>query len=135
MSTADEIYTHHQAIGFPTLSEQDQLQLLFQENVEIINKLTPGFEANFVPYKVLKAYVTISKERFKNFFLSSNYYESLNRAHKENPSQDGQWLEQSENDSFIFYVQERGQIVQTIKFKSNEEMHDFFVDQFFRKIS
>ena len=100
MSQEDEIYAVHEKLGFPTLSEQDQADLLLTNNPAIINKLTPGFRADFIPGALYRKYVTIHRETFRHYFIESDYFIRRKKVQRENPLLDGDWIREKKNGTF-----------------------------------
>lgn len=93
MTTEEEIFQQHSKIGFPLISEKEQASILIWHDVEIINRLTPGFRAEFIPANVVKRYITLPKVSFRRHFINSGYIEKLNETHKNFPTLDSQWVE------------------------------------------
>ncbi|SMG53856.1 hypothetical protein SAMN05661096_04105 [Marivirga sericea] len=135
MQQAKEIYLEHEKIGFPKISEQDQANMLIWHSPEIINKLTPGFNAEFIPPEVAKKYISISKETLREHFKGSGYIERLNENHKLFPKQDSQWVEKNGVSGYQLKVQERGGLVHIEFFDSYEELIDYFVTSKFKTFS
>lgn len=132
MDRSKEIFLEHEKIGFPSISEQDQADMLIWHNPAIINKLTPGFEANFIPSEVGKRYISISKNSFRAYFKTSGYIEKLYENHQQFPMQDSQWVEKTEDSKYQLMVQERGGLVHIEFFESYDDMIDYFVDWKFK---
>lgn len=99
MDDAELTYREHEKIGFPAISENDQANILIWHDVEIINRLTPNFKADFIPREVARKYITLSKFRFREFFVKSGYVEKLYGTHLKFPKSDGQWVERQKNQN------------------------------------
>lgn len=132
MDENKRILLQHERIGFSSMDEQDQADLLIWHNVETINKLTPGFQADLIPIEVGKRYITLSKNRFREYFIKSGYIEKLNDIHRQSPKLDSQWVEQTSDSRYQLKVQERGGLVHIEFFDSYDEVIDYFVDWKFR---
>ena len=110
------------------MDEQDQADLLIWHKVETINKLTPGFRADFIPIEVASRYITISKSKFREYFIKSGFIEKLNDIHRQFPKSDSQWVELTTDFKYQLKVQERGGLVHIEFFENYDNVIDYFVD-------
>jgi hypothetical protein len=129
---SQRIYEIHERLGFPPISEKDQADILIWHDVGIINKLTPGFEAEFIPPAVAKQYVKLTKEKFRELFIVSGYIERLYEKHLEYPRLDSEWVEKTEDSKYQLKVQERGGLVHLENFEDYDRVIDYFVNWMYR---
>jgi len=129
---AEKIYKIHEGIGFPTLSEKEQADILIWHDVEIINKLTPGFKAEYIPQEVAKKYIKLPKDKFRVFFISSGYIEKLYDTHLKYPKLDSEWVEKTKDSKYVLKVQERGGLVHIEYFDDYESVIDYFVNWIYK---
>ena len=127
----DEIYTVHEKLGFPTLSEQDLADLLLTNNPDIINKLTPGFQAEFIPGALYRKYVTLSRETFLHYFMESDYFIRRKKVQRENPLLDGDFIQEKKNGTFEVTRQERGEIIEVTRYENKPALVDYLIDQIY----
>lgn len=111
MNDSELIYKAHEAIGFPTIEKHKQAAILLSNDVSILNELTPGFEATYIPYSLFEKYITLTDEEFREYFSVDAYLEKLSKIHKESPRLDSEWYEENGSGGYTFYVQERGGLV------------------------
>ena len=129
---SEKIYEIHKGIGFPTISEKEQANILIWHDVEIINKLTPGLKAEYIPQEVARKYIKLTKDKFRVFFIASGYIEMLNETHLKYPKLDSQWVEKTKDSKYELNVQERGGLVHIERFDDYESVIDYFVDWLFK---
>lgn len=129
---SDSIYTTHEGIGFPTISEKEQADILIWHDAEIINRLTPGFKADYIPNEVAKKYIKLTKDTFRNLFITSGYIEQLYDTHLRYPKLDSKWVEKTKDSKYVLKVQERGGLVHIEHFDDYESVIDYFVDWFYK---
>jgi hypothetical protein len=132
MMDAKMIYNVHEQIGFPLISEREQAAILIWHDVEIINRLTPGFKAEYIPPAVARMYVRLTKDRFRTLFASSGYIEKLYDTHVKYPSTDSQWVEKTKDGKYQLKVQERGGLVHMQHFENYDSVIDYFVNWIYK---
>ncbi|NHN25408.1 hypothetical protein FIA58_006945 [Flavobacterium jejuense] len=128
---AEEIYKIHNAIGFPSITPKKQAEILISHNVEIINKLTPGFKAEFIPSNVVKRYVKLSKDEFRFFLKSYNFIEKSYAYHIKNPDLECCWVEKTKESTYEFRCSERGVSQCIEQFENYDSTIDYLVDWHF----
>jgi hypothetical protein len=129
---AERVYKVHEEIGFPSITEKEQADILIWHDVEIINRLTPGFKSEYIPPAVAKRYVKLTKDRFKALFSSSGYIEKLYDTHLKYPKLDSQWIEKTKDSKYILKVQERGGLVHIEYFDHYDNVINYFVDWIYK---
>jgi hypothetical protein len=132
MDNKKRIYQEHERIGFPLISESDQANILIWRDVEIINRLTPGFKADFIPAEVARMYIRLSKDRFKELFINSGYIEKLYETHLKFPDRDGLWVEKTEGSKYELKFQERGALSHIEHFADYSEVVEYFVNSMYK---
>lgn len=132
MMDEERIYKVHEEIGFPSITEQEQADILIWHDVKIINRLTPGFEADYIPPGVAKRYVNLTKDRFRELFSSSGYIETLYDTHLKYPKLDSQWVEKTKDSKYVLKVQERGGLVHLEYFDCYDDVINYFVDWIYK---
>ena len=124
-------FEEHEKIGFPTLSLEDQVKLLMENDDRILNKLTPGYCIDLCAFPfILSKYITISKSEFKKALMETGYIKCL----KQNSMSDGEFYELLSDGQVNLMFRERGAIVYSESYCSYDDMINGFVDKYFSKI-
>ena len=122
MNDSELIYREHEKIGFPPIEKSKQAQMAIRGDVSILNELTPGFQASYIPYDLYNKYITLTDEEFRAYFPLDEYVQTLAKLHQEFPKQDSAWYEANKRGGFTLYVQERGGFVHREDYQDKEEM-------------
>lgn len=128
----DKIYRAHEKIGFPSLNERDQAELLMENGLTILNSLTPKFKANYIPNSVLKKYVTITKEYFRVIYLKyGTFIHDSHKEHLKNVAVETSWVEITDEGKYLYKTSERGVSSLRKETDNYEDMVDYVIDIIF----
>jgi hypothetical protein len=124
-----EICFAHEKLKYPKLDKKTQFEIMETGDLSPIAKLVPEYQNNGTPRKLLKNYITVSKEDFKEYLNQSDFLDKHRIENAPNPEHDGFWLLK---DKII--DQERGQIHRSWKIKNTNEASNVYVNLLWEKL-
>lgn len=125
--TLNNIYDAHKKLGFPKLSHQEQLTVIFEMDYSIIMNICPQYIGQAMPTALLREYLFVSKEDVKEFLVKNNHIKK--ELEKFSDTQDGPWLRKVA-DGYEMVHRDRGKIEYIHHLKSDEEVLDEYVKSF-----
>ena len=124
----NNIYNGNEQMGFTEISEKEQADILIWHNVNIINNLTPNYQADGIPPTLVKKYIKLPKEKFRKYFIESGYLEKIYDTHLKYKWIDSKWVEKINDSKYQLKVQVRGVIIHIETFEGFDAMIDYFVN-------
>jgi hypothetical protein len=119
----------HNDLNYPSLKDEDQFKILEEYDLTSIKNLSPKFKELLVPNCVIKNYISVSKDDFRNHLISSDFVNKKSNKYKTHPKEDGFWW-----DGEKIIDQERGIRYQYWNAKSKEEALDVYIKILWGKI-
>ena len=126
----NEICLAHEKLNYPELDKKTQLNIMETGNMNSIAELVPEFKDKGVPFRLLKKYITISKNDLKEHIKISGFIEKQKLENAPNPEHDGIWLLK---DKII--DQERGMTHRTWKVNNESEVAEIYADLLWNKVT
>ena len=126
----EEICLAHEKLKYPKLDKKTQLEIMETGNMNPIAELVPDFKDKGVPFKLLKKYITISKNDLKEYIKISGFIEKQKLENAPNPEHDGIWLLKGK-----IIDQERGITHRTWKVNNESEIAEIYTDLLWNKVT
>jgi hypothetical protein len=115
----DYVFKAHEKIGYPTLTRSEQFDILDNENMQPILKLT---EYDFVPTGLLNYYLNIDPDQYFEHLKSLNLKEKI----KFTDIKDGFYIKETDR-GFEYLFIDRNSIVSKKKFPTYERLLNYIV--------
>ena len=119
-----EAYHAHERLGFPSIEDEIQLEMLTSQNFQPIMNLCP--DINTFPFGLLNEYITITKKQLKDYLVRINYIDSQLKSFS--ATYDGFWLKRNEG-RYVIIERERGQEFNQIFLDSLDDVLNLYVNQ------
>ena len=106
-----EIFAAHEKIGYPSLTDEQQFEILDNENTKSISSLT---SYDFIPTGLLNHYLNIDPERYFNHLKTLNLIETMH--FDPNQLSDGFFINKNSNGfEYIFVERQHAEVLKTFK--------------------
>lgn len=132
---AQKIIEAHRRIGFPELDKKIQFSILETYDLRPIVNLIPQLNYKFHTHKLLKYYITITKEELIEHLIISGFIEKHTII--DDPDtwlQDGIWLKDY-GQKKIIVDQEKGHVFNTWTVNTNREVAKIYSEILWKKIN
>jgi hypothetical protein len=130
----EEVNRAHEQIGYPKLEKEIQFRIMETGDLTPIAELIPELKSKGIPIKLLKHYIKVSKEEFKQYLTESNFIHNHRIESASNPLQDGIWLS-AKGGKLRIIDQERGHIDREWVVQNEKEAVDVYADLLWEKIN
>ncbi|NOU61988.1 hypothetical protein [Marinifilum caeruleilacunae] len=130
MQEKNEVLNAHKKLGYPKLEKSVQFKIMETGDISPIAQLIPELSEKSTPLILLRHYITISKNEFKEYLLKSDFVNKHKVENAPNPKHDGMWIRENE-----IIDQERGYVHRTWQISSDKEAIDIYSDLLWEKIN
>jgi hypothetical protein len=120
----------HREINYPTLDELTQCYILETGDMSAIINLIPELSKMGIPLSLLPKYITISRERFREYLKDINFLDKQTRNLSSEPRQDGIWYYQNK----VVEI-ERGQAQNIWDVSNEEEALELYITLLWHKLT
>ena len=120
----------HREINYPTLDELTQCYILETGDMSAILNLIPELSKMGIPLSLLPKYITISRDRFREYLKDINYLDKQTRNLSIEPRQDGIWYDQNK----VVEI-EKGQTQNTWDVTNEEEAIELYITLLWHKMT
>ena len=124
-----EVCDAHKKLGYPELDRDTQFKIMMTGDLSPIGALIPEFKSKIIPMELLRHYIKISKEEFKDFLGQTEFLEHQKITNAPNPNHDGIWIKDNQ-----IIDQERGQIHRTWNIQSDKDAINVYGDLLWEKL-
>lgn len=125
-----EISEAHEKLGYPELDRETQFNIMETGNLKPIAALIPEFTDKGIPLKLLRHYIKISEEEFKEYLSKSGFLGRQKIENASNPEHDGVWIKGNQ-----IIDQERGQTHRTWNILTKEDAINVYSDLLWEKMN
>ena len=120
-----EVFDAHRRLGYPTLSKDEQFNILDSEDFSSILKLT---KYDFVPTGLLKHYITIDSEDYLIHLRNTDIIEKMDINKLKNKMTDGFYIEIDKNRYKYIFNDKQSRIFEK-EFKSEDKLLKHIIKQ------